>query len=58
MSVVEIDTGFSFSGYLGFSITYKTASIEEIETLVDSASERTTMVLICHICEIPLGKSN
>ena len=40
MSVIEIDTGLISSGYLSCSITYKTGSVDEIEKLVESASQR------------------
>ena len=36
MSLIEIDTALIFAGYLGFSILYKSGSVDEIQTLVES----------------------
>ena len=40
ISLIGLDTGVIFSGYLGFSIMYKTGSIDGIETLVESVFQR------------------
>ena len=40
ISLIEIDTGAIFSEYLGFSIMYKTGSIDGIKTPVESAFQR------------------
>ena len=40
MSLIEIDTGVIFSGYLDYGIMYKTRSIDGIEKLAKSAFER------------------
>ena len=40
MSLIEIEPGLIFAAYLGFSILYRTASVDEIGTLVESAFQR------------------
>ena len=40
MSLFEIDTGVIFSGYLDYSIMYKTGSTDGIEKLAESVFER------------------
>ena len=40
ISLIGLDTGVIFSGYLDYSIMYKTGSTDEIEKLAESAFQR------------------
>ena len=58
MSLIETDTGLISSGYLDYSSTYKTGGIDVNKNACGFYLSKTTVVLICHMCGILLGKSN
>ena len=58
MSLIEIDTALIFAGYLGFSILYKSGSVQmKSKHFRAVCISKSTMVLIGYVYEILLGKS-